>query len=177
MGHGQGERRDRMGEAIAMENSLVKFFSAKLIQSRKALLLLCLGVFMSITGAIATRTVFNPSIELAAFNFSDIPLVTVAELRRSPAAQKLAFIDVRTPQEYQRDRIQDSFLVPISAIEQGSGVEQVRQIAAQNPHSTLVLYCQRGPRSYRAYQHLEKTGLNFIVLSGGITAWRKVVLE
>lgn len=168
-----------MEEAIAMGNSVVKFFGSGLIQSRKVLFFACLGViFLGMTGAIVTKIVLMPSAESIAFNINvDIPLVTVEELQRSPRSQNLVFIDVRTPQEYQRDRIQDSFLVPIRAIEQGSGVEKVREIAAKNPNSTLVLYCQRGPRSYRAYQHLEQTGLKFIVLSGGITDWRKIVLN
>ncbi|NJK77066.1 MAG: rhodanese-like domain-containing protein [Microcoleus sp. SU_5_6] len=40
---------------------------------------------------------------------------------------------------------------------------------------TIVLYCARGGRSVKAYQKLQKTGLNLAVLSGGIAAWREAV--
>jgi rhodanese-related sulfurtransferase len=60
-------------------------------------------------------------------------------------------------------------------------VKRIRAIAQASGNSdqtqpTIVLYCTSGMRSVKAYQRLEKTGLNIVVLSGGITAWRKAVL-
>lgn len=68
--------------------------------------------------------------------------------------------------------------MPLSDIEAGFGVKEIRAIA-QTPQPsiqpTLVLYCKSGPRSVRAYKQLENTGLNFVVLQGGIKAWRQAV--
>ncbi|MGK7929591.1 MAG: rhodanese-like domain-containing protein [Spirulina sp.] len=156
----------------------MKFLGSEFFQSRKVIVLVFVGiVFLGLTGAIASQTPFNSSLAGMALNLEDIPLVTVEQLQQAQKSQSFIFIDVRTPREYQRDRIKNSILVPINAIEEGSGADKVREIAAQNPDSTLVLYCQRGPRSYRAYRHLEKTGAKFVVLSGGISAWRKGVSE
>lgn len=63
----------------------------------------------------------------------------------------------------------------------GVGVKRIRDIAQASTQSnqtqpTIVLYCTSGMRSVKAYQHLEKAGLNLVVLKGGITAWRKAVL-
>ena len=155
----------------------MQFLTSGWAKSRKVMVAIGLGIiFLGLTGAIAAQTVFHPLLETTVFKVGDVPLATVEQVREANKSQNLVFIDVRTPQEYDRDRIKGSFLVPIDAIEAGSGVEKVRTIAKEFPDSTLVLYCQRGPRSYRAYEHLKETGLDFVVLSGGITAWRKVVL-
>ncbi len=105
--------------------------------------------------------------------------VTVAELQQGKL-KSVIFIDVRSPEEYAEDHIGQSLLVPLSDIEADFGVKQVRAIAQASakpnqPQPTIVLYCTAGMRSVKAYQQLEKTGLNFVVLAGGIKAWRKAV--
>ncbi|WP_254173911.1 rhodanese-like domain-containing protein [Planktothrix pseudagardhii] len=105
------------------------------------------------------------------------PEVTVEELSKKDL-KSVIFIDVRSPEEYEEDHIPNSILVPITEIEQGKGIEKIQEIAKTYSVShvdkpTLILYCQLGPRSIKAYQKLEKTGLNLMVLQGGMTAWRK----
>lgn len=154
----------------------MQFFTSGWVKSRKAIAAIALGVILlGLTGAIATQNAFHFSSDRIGFNTGEIPLITAEQLQQAQKSQNFIFIDVRTPREYESDRIQDSILIPIDAIERGAGAEKVREIAAQNPHSAIVLYCQRGPRSYRAYRHLQAIDSKFIVLSGGITAWRKVV--
>ncbi len=105
--------------------------------------------------------------------------VTVNQLQHGQL-KPIILIDVRSPEEYAEDHISQSLLVPLSDIEAGDGVKQIRALVPTPPSShhsqpTLVLYCRSGQRAVKAYQHLQKTGLNFVVLDGGITAWRQVV--
>lgn len=108
-----------------------------------------------------------------------IKQVTVNQLRQGQL-KPIILIDVRSPEEYAEDHIAQSLLVPLSDIEAGVGVKQIRALVPTSPsprqsQPTLVLYCKSGQRAVTAYQHLQKTGLNFVVLDGGITAWRQVV--
>ncbi|MEM9542925.1 MAG: rhodanese-like domain-containing protein [Cyanobacteria bacterium P01_E01_bin.42] len=146
------------------------------LKSRQVISAIALGVILlGAIGAIATPSALNASRDRAGLNRGDIPLITAKQLQQARKSQDFILIDVRTPREYESDRIRDSILIPIDAIEQGTGANKVHEIVAQNPNSTVVLYCQRGPRSYRAYRYLQNNDSNFVVLSGGITAWRKVV--
>ncbi len=124
----------------------------------------------------------------ALVNHMDIPTfiasfktkqITVAELQQGKV-KSVVLIDVRSPEEYLEDHIGQSSLVPIAYIEAGVGVKRIRDIAQASSQSnktqpTIVLYCTAGMRSVKAYHKLEKTGLNLLVLKGGITAWRKAV--
>jgi rhodanese-related sulfurtransferase len=106
--------------------------------------------------------------------------VGVNQLRQG-RLKPVILIDVRSPEEYAEDHIGQSLLVPLTDIEADFGVKRVRAIAQASGNShqsqpTIVLYCTSGMRSVKAYQRLAKTGLNIVVLSGGITAWRKAVL-
>ena len=105
--------------------------------------------------------------------------VTVNQLQRGQL-KPIILIDVRSPEEYAQDHIAHSLFVPLSDIEAGVGVKQIRALMPTSPsprqsQPTLVLYCKSGQRAATAYQHLQKTGLNFVVLEGGITAWRQAV--
>jgi rhodanese-related sulfurtransferase len=105
--------------------------------------------------------------------------VTVNQLQRGQL-KPIILIDVRSPEEYAQDHIAQSLLVPLSDIEAGAGVRQIRALVPTSPsprqsQPTLVLYCRSGQRAVTAYQYLQKTGLNFVVLDGGITAWRQAV--
>lgn len=105
--------------------------------------------------------------------------VTVAELQQGKL-QQVILIDVRSPEEYAEDHIAKSLLVPLTDIEASFGVKRILTIAQESAkfnhtQPTIVLYCTSGMRSVKAYQQLKKTGLNFVVLAGGIKAWRQAV--
>lgn len=105
--------------------------------------------------------------------------VTVNDLE-SGNLKPIILIDVRSPEEYAQDRIGQSLLVPLEEIQEGRGIQTIEQIAktysqAGQPEPTIVLYCEICPGAIRAYQKLHRTGLNLVVLSGGITAWRQAV--
>ncbi|MFB2922447.1 rhodanese-like domain-containing protein [Aerosakkonema funiforme] len=105
--------------------------------------------------------------------------VTVSELKQGKLKNAI-LIDVRSPEEYAEDRIGNSPLVPLTDIQSGFGVHQIRVMAqkyVQTNHTqpTIVLYCTSGPRSIKAYKELEKTDLNLVVLEGGIRVWRLAI--
>jgi rhodanese-related sulfurtransferase len=109
------------------------------------------------------------------------PTVTVKDLQQGKL-KPLVLIDVRSPEEHAADHIAGSILVPIDEIESGNGVQQIQAIINQKslpnqPKPTVVLYCKTGPRSHRAYARLHQlSDFNFVVLAGGITAWREVIV-
>lgn len=107
------------------------------------------------------------------------PQIKVAELAQGQL-KPIILIDVRSPEEYAEDHIGQSQSVPLVDIEAGFGIQRVQKIAqaqakANQPQPTIVLYCTSGMRSVKAFKHLSKTGLKFVVLTGGIKAWRQEI--
>lgn len=105
------------------------------------------------------------------------PQITPEEIQQGKEKPAM-LIDVRSPEEYAEDKIGDSPLVPFTDIEAGFGVNQIQTLVKANtkpnqPSPTVILYCHSGPRSFRAYQKLKEAGLDTVVLTGGITDWRK----
>lgn len=104
--------------------------------------------------------------------------VTVNQLQQGEI-KPVILIDVRSPDEYAEDRIGESLLVPITDIQAGFGIKQILSLVSTKPQNqiqpTIVLYCRSGSRSIKAYKQLENTGLNLVVLKGGIKAWREIV--
>lgn len=122
----------------------------------------------------------------AMINHMDIPTfvaswttkqVTASQLQKGQI-KPVILIDVRSPDEYAEDHIAESVLVPLSDIEAGFGIKKIRALAQapqQSIQPTIVLYCGSGQRSVKAYKQLENSGLNFVVLKGGIKVWREVI--
>ncbi|MBD2016862.1 hypothetical protein H6F96_23205 [Microcoleus sp. FACHB-53] len=145
------------------------------------LCLLILIIFISIlgVGALSVGALVNHMDILTFIASFNTKQITVAELQQGKV-KSVVLIDVRSPEEYVEDHIGQSLFVPLTYIEAGVGVKRIRDIAqasTQSNHTqpTIVLYCTSGMRSVKAYQKLEKTGLNLVVLKGSITAWRKAI--
>lgn len=81
-------------------------------------------------------------------------------------------LDVRNPNEYEIARIPGSVLVPLPDIENGSGVEKVKDLV--NGHK-LIVHCKMGGRSAKAIGILKEAGLEGINVKGGINAWSQEV--
>ncbi len=85
-----------------------------------------------------------------------------------PARDHPLLLDVRQPWEYDVCRIQDSQLVPMSAIQ--------ARIAELNPAQEIVVICHHGVRSYHVARFLEHNGFSQVInLTGGVDAWAKQV--
>ncbi|WP_218081221.1 molybdopterin-synthase adenylyltransferase MoeB [Anthocerotibacter panamensis] len=101
---------------------------------------------------------------------------TVQELaRRLKDGKDIVLIDVRNPHEYEIAHIPGSVLVPLSEIEEGPGVEQVRALlhgsALSGRSPELWVHCKSGMRSTKALSILTERGIPGTNVTGGILAW------
>lgn len=81
-------------------------------------------------------------------------------------------LDVRNPNEYEIAKIPGSVLIPLSEIENGGGVEKVRELV--NGHK-LIAHCKMGGRSAKALSILKDAGIEGTNVTGGILAWSREV--
>ncbi len=104
----------------------------------------------------------------------DIKEMNVQELKElmDSGADDFVLIDVRNPHEYDIAKISGSVLVPLPDIEQGSGVEKVKELV--NGHR-LIAHCKMGGRSAKALGILKEAGIEGINVKGGITAWSQEI--
>ncbi|MEL6459653.1 MAG: molybdopterin-synthase adenylyltransferase MoeB [Cyanobacteria bacterium J06621_15] len=104
----------------------------------------------------------------------DISEMTVKDLKELIDSGKKDYLllDVRNPHEYEIAQIPGSVLVPLGDIENGSGVDKVREML--NGHR-LIAHCKMGGRSAKALGILKQAGIEGTNVKGGITAWSKEV--
>ncbi|NJK51426.1 molybdopterin-synthase adenylyltransferase MoeB [Candidatus Gracilibacteria bacterium] len=100
--------------------------------------------------------------------------MTVQELKAllDSDADDYVLIDVRNPNEYQIAKIPGAVLVPLPDIENGSGVQKVKELL--NGHR-LIAHCKMGGRSAKALGILKEAGIVGTNVKGGITAWSKEI--
>jgi adenylyltransferase/sulfurtransferase len=100
--------------------------------------------------------------------------MTVTDLKAllDSDATDYVLIDVRNPNEYEIARIPNSLLIPLSEIENGTGVAKIKELVNGN---RLIAHCKLGGRSTKALAILKEAGINGINLKGGITAWSQEV--
>jgi adenylyltransferase/sulfurtransferase len=100
--------------------------------------------------------------------------MTVTELKQliDSGAKDFVLLDVRNPNEYQIAQIPGSVLVPLPDIENGKGVDKVKELL--NGHR-LIAHCKMGGRSAKALGILKEAGIEGINVKGGITAWSQEV--
>lgn len=100
--------------------------------------------------------------------------ITVQELKQilDSSADDYVLLDVRNPNEYDIARIPGAVLVPLPEIENGDGVERVKELV--NGHK-LIVHCKMGGRSAKAISILKESGIEGINVKGGINAWSQDV--
>ena len=102
--------------------------------------------------------------------------MTVQELKQlidsGAIGKDYVLLDVRNPNEYDIAQIPGSVLVPLPDIENGSGIEKVKDLL--NGHK-LIAHCKMGGRSAKAIGILKASGIEGINVKGGITAWSREV--
>jgi rhodanese-related sulfurtransferase len=82
--------------------------------------------------------------------------------------ENIRLIDVREEWEYQKAKIENSELMPLSSFN--------TNLNNLSKDDNLIIYCHHGVRSLRVCNYLEKLGFkNLINLEGGIDAWSKEV--
>ncbi len=100
--------------------------------------------------------------------------ITVTELksRLDSAQNDFVLLDVRNPHEVEIAHIPGAVLVPLPDIENGQGVQQVKEIVGDRQ---LVVHCKSGGRSAKAIGILRQHGIDGVNVVGGITAWSREV--
>jgi molybdopterin/thiamine biosynthesis adenylyltransferase/rhodanese-related sulfurtransferase len=100
--------------------------------------------------------------------------MTVQELKQlfDSGVKDYLLLDVRNPTEYEIAKLPGSVLVPLSDIENGKGVEKVKELL--NGHR-LIAHCKLGGRSAKALGILKDAGIEGTNVKGGIDAWSKEV--
>ena len=100
--------------------------------------------------------------------------ISVRELKSllDAGADDLLLLDVRMPQEAEIASIPGAVLVPLDQIENGSAIEQVRQLSAGK---RLYAHCKLGGRSAKALIALKREGIDGINVTGGIDAWSQEI--
>ncbi|MEA5463555.1 molybdopterin-synthase adenylyltransferase MoeB [Leptothoe sp. PORK10 BA2] len=100
--------------------------------------------------------------------------ISVTELKSllDSGMDNYILLDVRNPNEYEIAKIPGSVLIPLSEIENGPGVEKVRQLV--NGHQ-LIAHCKMGGRSAKALSILKDAGIPGTNVTGGILAWSREV--
>jgi sulfur-carrier protein adenylyltransferase/sulfurtransferase len=102
--------------------------------------------------------------------------MSVTELKqlidKGAIGKEYTLIDVRNPNEYEIAKIPGAVLIPLPDIENGDGVQQVKELL--NGHK-LIAHCKLGGRSAKALGILKEAGIEGINVTGGITAWSREV--
>ncbi|MEB3342372.1 molybdopterin-synthase adenylyltransferase MoeB [Okeania sp.] len=103
-----------------------------------------------------------------------IPEMTVQDFKQllDSGADDFVLVDVRNPHEYEIAKIPGSVLVPLPDIEQGSGVEKVKEL--MNGHR-LIVHCKMGGRAAKALGILKENGIEGTNVKGGIIAWSQEI--
>ncbi|MDJ0702573.1 MAG: molybdopterin-synthase adenylyltransferase MoeB [Leptolyngbyaceae cyanobacterium MO_188.B28] len=105
---------------------------------------------------------------------AELSEMTVQELKNllDSDASDYVLIDVRNPNEYEIAKIPGALLIPLPDIENGGGVEKVREVI--NGHR-LIAHCKMGGRSAKALGILKQSGIQGINVKGGIAAWSREI--
>jgi rhodanese-related sulfurtransferase len=99
-------------------------------------------------------------------NFAKVDVKEAYKVLQNDASNSL-FIDVRTPEEHDKDgRIDTSILIPLSSLEKKlSTLESYRD-------KDIYLYCRSGSRSVSAARILAEHGFKVFNVNGGMKAWK-----
>ncbi|MDX2017330.1 MAG: rhodanese family protein [Planctomycetota bacterium] len=96
-------------------------------------------------------------------------VLTPAQVQRWLSTGACVLIDVREPDEFARERIEGSTLLPLSAF------DPVRVASLARPGVPIVIHCKAGKRSADAVARcgsLAASGAQVLSLPGGIDAWK-----
>lgn len=103
-----------------------------------------------------------------------IPEMSVTQLKQilDSGADDVLLLDVRNPNEYEIAQIPGSVLIPLPEIENGKGIDQLKDML--NGHR-LIAHCKMGSRSAKALAILKQKGIEGTNVTGGITAWSREI--
>ena len=89
--------------------------------------------------------------------------ISARELKASLNEDKIFLLDVRTPREYEQQKLKDSVNIPIYELNDNLGdIPKSKEI---------ITICSHGERSARAAEFLEEKGYKAKSLVGGLSSW------
>jgi len=158
----------------------------------KTVLRVCLWLFITTTGLLAfiiyDPDILSPLIKTGlpldqisglpilgnAIRTAESPQISVQELKEliDTKATNFVLVDVRTPAEYQLAHIPGAILVPLTDIENGTGIAKIKSLVHGH---RLITYCSTGFRSHQTLAILRRMGIQGTNLTGGIQAWRQEI--
>jgi len=105
---------------------------------------------------------------------NEIAEMSVQDLKQlmDSGDDNFVLLDVRNPNEYQIAKIDGSVLIPLSELEDGNGVNKVKELV--NGHR-LIVHCKLGGRSAKALNLLKEAGIEGTNVKGGIAAWSQEI--
>jgi sulfur-carrier protein adenylyltransferase/sulfurtransferase len=100
--------------------------------------------------------------------------MTVVELKAliDSGADDFVLVDVRNPHEVEIAKIPGSVLIPLPDIENGNGVQRVKDAMG---NKRLIVHCKAGGRSAKALGVLKMNGVTGTNVIGGTLAWSRDV--
>jgi adenylyltransferase/sulfurtransferase len=149
--------------------------------------------FIIISGILMVVIIYNPDLlkpliqsGVPLTNFSGIPVlgdairaantpqITVQELKKliDDKDQSFVLVDVRSLEEYEYTHIPGAIFVPLTDIEQGTGITKIKSLISGHK---LITYCSVGKRSNKALELLKNAGIDGTNVKGGIHKWRENV--
>jgi rhodanese-related sulfurtransferase len=109
-----------------------------------------------------------------AIRAAEAPQISVQALKQliDSKATNFILVDVRTPDEYSEAHILGAVSIPLTDIEQGTGITRLKTLASGRQ---IVTYCTAGKRSNKALELLKQAGLQGSNVNGGIRVWRQQI--
>lgn len=102
------------------------------------------------------------------FLFPKVPQVTAEDVKKAmDNKERFILLDVRTPQEYGREKLKSSINIPLDSIQ--ATIEK----KLPNKSEKIFVYCLSGSRSVHAVAAMVKMGYtNVFDIKSGLLAWR-----
>jgi rhodanese-related sulfurtransferase len=112
----------------------------------------------------------NQNTEIAINNSTDVGNfeIDINSIKNKVANEEnIKLIDVRTPEEYEIEHLENSELVPLQSLE-----NNISNVEGLEKNDEIIVYCRSGRRSTEAYNILKALGYtNVKSMAGGINAW------
>ncbi len=97
-------------------------------------------------------------------NFESISPAQAQEMIKK--GEKVTLLDVRTPDEFTKEHIDGSILIPLQTLSNNLA------LIANVKNQKILVYCHSGNRSVAASRLLAENGFTPLNIKGGITEWK-----
>ena len=118
------------------------------------------------TGAVETGG--DTAEPLRQINRTHVPKVSIEEAIRLHEEEGYAWIDLRTPKETAKGKIDDAMEIDVKAY------DWLKYVQKLDPNDKLIIYCQAGTRSDLAAKLFSELEFHYVVdMTDGYDGWKK----